>query len=219
MSLGTITRAFKRAKDKGFLDTADYGAHVVIKRARNAFLDLRYGGKLSRDRADEWRQRDVQNDRGRYANMPTDIYALDAIWQRIAVKPTDKIVDIGCGDGRVVAYCLSRGHKGKIVGIELMRDAFEIAAARFAKYPNVEIIEGDATVIDPAGDVYFLCNPFQQAPTAKFEEMLRGRNVTIAYLNHPHLDCFSPDHWNIDRTNVIKPDYRQYRFAILTPKR
>lgn len=219
MSVQYFLRAIKRARANGIGETAGYATHVIVKHARNALLDLRYGGRLSRNLAEEWKRRDPQNDQGRYANMPTDIYALDAMYDRIAVKPTDKIVDVGCGDGRVIAYCLSRGLKNKIVGIELMPDAAEIARARFAKHANVEIAEGDATVIDPAGDVYFLCNPFQREPTAKFEAMLRGRDVTIAYLNHPHLDCFSPEHWNIDRTNVVKPDYRQYRFAILTPKR
>ncbi|WIG52460.1 MAG: hypothetical protein OJF48_003379 [Afipia sp.] len=214
MNIRYLLRGFNRVRANGIFETAAYSSRVALKHLRGGLLDIRYGGRLSRT-AHDWKR----NEQGRYANVPTDVYTLDAIFDQLTIRADDALVDVGCGDGRVIAYCLSRRLNNKIVGIELLSDAAEIAARRFAKYPNVKIIAGDATTTDAQGSIYFLFNPFEEGPTERFERMLRGRDVTIAYLNHPHLDRFSRDHWHIEEHVATKPDWRQYRFAILTPRR
>lgn len=209
----TAGRAFRRAKTRGVRDTLGYSFRVVQKRLRAAKLDLRYGGRLS-GTDQQW----THNPEGRYANAPTDIYALDAMFDRVPISDSDVVVDVGCGDGRVIADLLSRGIESRIIGIELLKDAVEVAARRFRRYPNVQIIHGDGTKAHPEGTLFYLCNPFSAEPAKAFEQSIRGRDVRVVYYNFMHLEAFRPEHWRIEVTEKLKPDHQQYRFAVLANK-
>lgn len=212
--LNYALRAVNRARALGLSDTLEYSFHIAKKAAMKTAIDLRYGGVISKTEHG-WKP----NERGRYMNTPTDIYALDAMTAAANIGPNDVIVDVGCGDGFPIAYWLSRGIKNKIVGVEIDPAIAAKAKARFKNAPSVTIIEGDATIeaAKTGGNVFFLFNPFAEPQTRSFEQSIRGMASRVMYLNYNHIDQFSADNWKIDYSISKKPDYRQYRFARMFP--
>lgn len=118
---------------------------------------------------------------------------------RDVIRPSDVLVDVGCGRGRVLNWWLDQYPGHRIYGIELDRDVAAEVAARLHDYP-VSILTGDVRkVAPPDGTVYFLYNPFKADVMADFLAMLKKRAATAAdgirvvYYNCRHLDLFAGD--------------------------
>lgn len=65
------------------------------------------------------------------------------------LHPDDRVLDIGCGDGRITAELAQRVPLGRVVGIDLSADMIGFAASRFpaAEYPNLEFRGADARTL------------------------------------------------------------------------
>ena len=72
-------------------------------------------------------------------------YIVALMIQVAAIKPGDKVLEVGAGSGYAAAV-ISR-IAGKVVAIERQHDLVEVARERLQRlgYDNVEIIEGDGT--------------------------------------------------------------------------
>jgi len=72
-------------------------------------------------------------------------YIVALMIQAAAIKPGDKVLEVGAGSGYAAAV-ISR-IAGKVVAIERQHDLVEVARERLQRlgYDNVEIIEGDGT--------------------------------------------------------------------------
>jgi SAM-dependent methyltransferase len=130
---------------------------------------------------------------------------------RVQVAPTDVLVDIGCGKGRVINHWLRSGLQNQIIGIELNPAVGQWARARLAPFENVRIVIGDAVKSLPAeGTVFFLYNPFGRDTMEAFARELLGRTNTralrIVYLNARHLDVFDPETWDFLDLDSDSPD-------------
>lgn len=98
---------------------------------------------------------------------------LDIVLKDLDLKPDDSIIDIGCGKGRAIAYMLSHGIINKITGIEINPVVAKIAREWTAKFPNVEIIEGDAFGLDYNDyDVLYMYRPMDTGAFICFVELL-----------------------------------------------
>lgn len=75
-------------------------------------------------------------------------YGLDIVLNDLDLKPEDSFIDIGCGKGRAIAYLVGNGCPCKITGIEINPEVASVAERWTKRYPNVEIIEGDAFGLD-----------------------------------------------------------------------
>jgi 16S rRNA A1518/A1519 N6-dimethyltransferase RsmA/KsgA/DIM1 with predicted DNA glycosylase/AP lyase activity len=84
------------------------------------------------------------------------------------------LVDVGCGDGRVINFWLNSGYKNPIVGIEIDGATARSTSDRMARYSNVEIIHGDASKANLEGTVFYLFNPFIGQMMVNFERRRRG---------------------------------------------
>jgi SAM-dependent methyltransferase len=129
----------------------------------------------------------------------------------VRVDPSDVLVDVGCGKGRVINYWLLSGLKNRIVGIELTPAVGEWTRARLAKFEAVEILIGDAVEMLPTdGTVFFLFNPFGRETMAAFVRQLlmrvRADSLKIVYLNARHLDVFDRRIWNVRELDSDSPD-------------
>ena len=86
-------------------------------------------------------------------------YELDRIFRAVPIHPSDVLVDVGCGKGRVLGYWAGLGNR--CVGLELLEDVAEVAAQRMSRHPNVQVKAGDALENLPAdGTLYWLFTPF-----------------------------------------------------------
>jgi methyltransferase family protein len=214
MTLGAyIGRAVSRLRQRGAFETFRYSSHVVTKALCGAAIDLAYGSKLSTTRRSTLQA--VNDDAS--AVMHTDYYVLRAIFDRVKVGSTDILVDAGCGDGRVIAFWLSRGLRNQIIGIELDEDTARDTKRRFARYPNVSIIHADAAAVARSynGTIVYLYNPFIGATLQRFAQSLEDQPATVIYYNYSDLSAFSD--W---RHEILRgeSDECQYRVAILTPR-
>lgn len=66
---------------------------------------------------------------------------------RLKVAEDERILDIGCGDGRITAQLAALVPKGEVVGIDLSQEMVDFATRRFPRkdYPNLSLSLGDAS--------------------------------------------------------------------------
>ncbi|OGO01099.1 MAG: SAM-dependent methyltransferase [Chloroflexi bacterium RBG_13_53_26] len=69
---------------------------------------------------------------------------------KLDLRESDRVLDIGCGDGEITALIARRVSKGFAVGIDSSSDMVELARNCYplAKYPNLSFLLRDATAID-----------------------------------------------------------------------
>lgn len=100
---------------------------------------------------------------------PTPFQALEALFESYEMKSTDRVVDFGCGKGRLVFYLHYRFHSS-VTGIEmneaLYRAAEENLLSYAKKHParkgDIRLIHNraEAYPIDPADNRFYFFHPF-----------------------------------------------------------
>lgn len=209
--LNYAMRAIRRAIDRGPVDTVAYSYSVARNAILSAYIDLRYGGKRATTRLNVNAGHPENN-----TLQHTDWKFLNEIFQQVTIRPDDVLVDVGCGDGRVISYWLSRGCKNKIVGIEIDPDTAEDARRRFSRFPNVTILQGDAAdaLKQTGGTLLYIFNSFSGETLRRFAGAAREIGAKVIFYSFHDLTPF--DGWRIERH--LKPGQdRAYRFAVLTP--
>ncbi|MGX2041751.1 class I SAM-dependent methyltransferase [Methylocaldum sp. MU1018] len=67
----------------------------------------------------------------------------------LELRPDDRVLDIGCGDGRITAELAQRVPFGGAVGVDLSEDMIRYAAKRYpaSDYPNLAFRQADARTL------------------------------------------------------------------------
>ena len=108
--------------------------------------------------------------------------------ERLDIKSTDKILDVGCGKGSALKT-ISKFPFGLVAGIELSEVIASIARNNFRKttYNQIEIFTGDILDFDFLSNfnIFYLYNPFSREILQKFISKLYmvGYGHTIIYNN------------------------------------
>lgn len=172
-----------------------------IEEIRNRWIDARYGeycgGYIDTQFAEL----------GAHGFTAADYAQLERIFDQrkgVAVTPSDVLVDLGCGKGRVINFWLHRGWKNRIVGVELDPQIGARTARRLSAFPNVTIRIGDAVeALPPDGTIFFLFNPFGEIVAARLKERLAelcrcGAELRIVYYSCKFVDVFAADpEWRV----------------------
>jgi protein-L-isoaspartate(D-aspartate) O-methyltransferase len=134
----------QRKEIVGFLEGCGYIKHPAIKRAmlkikREDFVPAEYRAEA-------------------YSNVPFPIPGggtisaehMHAIFMSaLKLKPGDKVLEIGAGSGILLAYMKEIvGRKGKVYGIEIVRETYEFAKKNLKKtgyWNKVKLILGDGS--------------------------------------------------------------------------
>ncbi|MBN2099503.1 MAG: methyltransferase domain-containing protein [Dehalococcoidia bacterium] len=76
-------------------------------------------------------------------------WALELL-SKLDLKGSERVLDIGCGDGEVTAAIAQRVPRGSAVGIDSSRDMVDLAATRYPpeRFPNITFFLKDAREID-----------------------------------------------------------------------
>ncbi|MCA8941480.1 MAG: methyltransferase domain-containing protein [Planctomycetes bacterium] len=80
------------------------------------------------------------------------LFGHDALVADLALEPGARVLDIGCGTGRLLP-ALSRvvGRSGRVVGTDCVASMLERASHRTSALPNVELVLGDREFDWPDG--------------------------------------------------------------------
>jgi ubiquinone/menaquinone biosynthesis C-methylase UbiE len=79
-------------------------------------------------------------------SFPTPQTVVDQMLLMAKIKPGEMVMDLGCGDGRIVITAAQQ-YQARAIGIEIRRDIYEKTAARVAAMglaDQVKIIQGNA---------------------------------------------------------------------------
>ena len=208
-----LGRAVARLRARGLGDVSRYSLHVIKERAYASAIDLRYGGKMCRTDLNEA----IYNN-GRHTMVHTHYHVLRDIFARVPITPDDVLVDIGCGEGRVINFWLSRGLKNQIVGIEAVEAVAAEARKRYQKYRNVSIVTGDAIENLPRnGTLFFLYNPFDDEVVTQFEKAIRPLDARIVFHQNNYMEPFLSDAWQIEPLNSRGTVY-EFQAALISKR-
>jgi SAM-dependent methyltransferase len=182
-----------------------------LESVRNFLIDRHFGGSCGGAYPTRFA------DSGARGTSSVDYYQLPKLFHEqngVVIRPSDVLLDVGCGKGRVINWWLGRGLRNKMIGIELDERFAAPTAERLRKYSNVSIVCGNALEhIPPDGTLFFLFNPFTAPVVEAFKDRVievcgEDGDVTIVYSFCVHADIFRNDpRWVVEpaRTKTFWP--------------
>jgi ubiquinone/menaquinone biosynthesis C-methylase UbiE len=118
----------------------------------------------------------------------------DAVLRALAAEPCPRIIDVGCGTGRLAARLLEAPSVRAVVGLDFSAGMLEQARARLGSTEAAALVRGDATRLpfaDAAFDAAvsteaFHWFPDQDAALAEIHRVLRpGGRLLLALVSPP----------------------------------
>lgn len=70
-----------------------------------------------------------------------ELFRAEAEYLAAHIMPGSSVLDIGCGDGRIIKYILPVTKD--VIGLDIDPNAINLAKHKFADEPNLRLIEGD----------------------------------------------------------------------------
>lgn len=105
--------------------------------------------------------RDDKNGIGLTGSQSTYYWVLDKIFSNVEFTEQDSFLDVGCGMGRVLAFCVKEKYPCAVNGIEINEVPGKIAQEWSEKYSKVDVQIGDALQLNyNPYTVLFLGRPF-----------------------------------------------------------
>ena len=164
---------------------------AFMKSLGTALVDLRYGAILKGKIPSNY------SHLGATDTINSDYKVLEKLFLN-QIRPSDVLVDIGCGKGRVLNWWLEKYRDREIYGIELDPVIAEQTRRRLRRHRNVTILTGDACFLIPnEGSLFYLFHPFDGTVMRRFAEEIRknpraanGLLRRIIYFNSIHIDVF-----------------------------
>ena len=130
---------------------------------------------------------------GATRSQPTHYWVLDQIFEGAPDFSGEKFIDVGCGQGRVLAYFLKKGFLCELYGVELNEAVASRGRQWAARYDNVHIVSGDAFSLNyDEFTILYLFRPFLDEIFFRFVQKLEGD------LTHPLRLIYYADQQNGD---------------------
>ena len=98
-------------------------------------------------------------------DIPCPYYFLLKIKKTLKKNNFYKLLDCGCGSGRIIDFFNKNFNDKNLIGIEYFTDQYEYCKKTFQNKKNIKIIQADFTKADffqYDADCYFLNNPFKK---------------------------------------------------------
>lgn len=129
--------------------------------------------------------RDDRNGIGGTGSQSTHYIILKRIFRHVELKPSDALIDVGCGKGRILAFLLKNKCPSRLFGVEHNEEVAGIAAGWAKRYEQVTILCDDAFRLDYNDyTVLVLARPFLPKTFLQFVERLEGMldyPITLVY--------------------------------------
>lgn len=68
----------------------------------------------------------------------------DEVLAKLALRGDERVLDIGCGNGKITAELAARVSRGSVLGLDLSEDMVLYASAKYKNHPNLSFRQGDA---------------------------------------------------------------------------
>lgn len=124
-------------------------------------------------------------------NIPDSVKPEFAIISRM-IKPKSSVLDLGCGDGELLALLKKEKNISRAQGIEIDEKAIYKCVARGLSVFHGDIDSGLAEYLDKSFDFVVLNQTFQQVkkPDVVLSEALRvGKEVIVGFPNFAHISA------------------------------
>lgn len=123
--------------------------------------------------------RDDQKGIGGTNSSSTHYALMKRIFRHVELNASDTLLDVGCGKGRVLAFLLAQRCPCKLYGIEHNEAVAKITQEWTARYPQVQILIGDAFQLDYNGfTVLTLARSFL---TVTFQSFVQRLEETLTH--------------------------------------
>ena len=157
--------------------------------------------------------RDDKNGIGMTGSQSTYYGVLKKIFKNVEIKKEDSFLDIGCGMGRVLAFCLKERYTCSINGIEINEIPGKIAKSWIQRYNNVNVIIGDAFKLNfDQYSIFFLGRPFLPKTFAQFVNLFESQithPITLIYWVDQQSGFYLMDRtgWKLKKRECIRKVY------------
>ena len=124
------------------------------------FFELLYLIKGYKGNKFSFRKNDFMAD-----DIPCPYYFLLKIKKTLKKNNFYKLLDFGCGSGRIIDFFNKNFNDKNLIGIEYFTDQYEYCKKTFQNKKKIKIIQADFTKSDffqYDADCYFLNNPFKK---------------------------------------------------------
>jgi len=121
----------------------------------------------------------IEDAKAYHKNSPMQWHVAMQAIDLIPWQDSERILDIGCGDGKITALLTTKVPNGSVVGIDISQSMIDFASSNYPQidFPNLTFLTGNATEL-----------PFEQ----QFDRVV----------------SFSTLHWVLDQAKVLKGIYR-----------
>ena len=129
-----------------------YGEIEAMKNLFALFFLLFSSSLYCEQNLDYWRAEEY------YCHSSSQKEAAGDLVQYVVIKGNEKILDVGCGDGKITAEIAARIPNGSIIGIDLSPAMIAFATKEFSPhFPNLQFFLQDAQALafDSAFDIIF----------------------------------------------------------------
>lgn len=158
----------------------NYKVPLLLK-LKTFILDIMYGGKRL-----DFEVQTPFSRQGIYNSQCTEYDELFQVFSKLQISKNDVLVDVGCGNGRVLNFILHKRICKKIIGIEIDPELCNFTTKRLYKYKKIEINCGDILENLPENaTVFYMFNPFDELYLYRFIQEIekKYKTVRIIYLN------------------------------------
>lgn len=124
---------------------------------------------------------------GAHDPTATHYFVLEELFRNFALTPESRLLDVGCGAGRALAYFASAGFPGHATGVELDPRLAQRCQSWAQRYPSLSVVSG--SVLDlPLSEFtdFYLFNPFDNHVLVRFIEKLEAeaaRPITLCHMS------------------------------------
>ncbi|MDQ2840912.1 MAG: class I SAM-dependent methyltransferase [Acidobacteriota bacterium] len=127
--------------------------------------------------------------------------------QSLALKPSDTVVDLGCGTGLNFSLLQEQvGPRGKVIGVDLTDAMLDEANARIVSkgWSNVELVKSDAAAYTFPSAVDGIVSTFALTLIPEFDEVIRnGASALLQGKRFVILDFKRPSGWFMSKAAPV----------------
>ena len=134
----------------------------------------------------EWEATRLRS-QGAHDPTPTHYFVLEELFGHFHFGSDAHLLDVGCGTGRVLAFCLQKAFPCKVTGIELDPQLASVAREWTARCDGVDALQGSVLDLDLGQFTHFyLFNPFDSDVLQRFIAQVEAqvkRPCTVVHMS------------------------------------